>query len=233
MTILNDEADSELTFALGKVRNFQPVFFYRIASTASKTTTTKVQISFFKDVHLQNNRCHYLPRKIQQQTNHTSLMWKSILPKTNNTFSFSTYQNLNTKILICHGWYICKKKHSFSGWSLLLMRGFNMCSSKNLVSAETPCWLFRLFRKNYYLWNCCSFMFLSGINCKIDIFVKLLDFPLLIHIEHKNGHKQSPFQLVPGIGKTETFYRIFFTFCSLASVKILPFGFPDRWRPNS
>ena len=47
-------------------------------------------------------------------------------------------------------------------------------------------------------------MFLSGINCKVDIFVKLLDFPLLIHIEHKNGHKQSPFQLVPGIGKTET-----------------------------
>ena len=56
-------------------------------------------------------------------------------------------------------------------------------------------------------------MFLSGINCKIDIFVKLLDFPLLIHIEHKNGDKQSPFQLVPGIGKTETFYRFFFTFC--------------------
>ena len=70
--------------------------------------------------------------------------------------------------------------------------------------------------------------FMSGINCKVDIFVKLLDFPLLIHIEHKNGHKQSPFQLVPGIGKTETFYRIFFTFCSLASVRISLFGFPDR-----
>ena len=74
LTILNDEADSELTFALGKVRNFQPSFFYRIASTASKTTTTKVHKSFFKDIHLQHNRCHYLPRKIQQQTNHTSLM---------------------------------------------------------------------------------------------------------------------------------------------------------------
>ena len=157
-------------------------------------------------------------------------MWESILPKRTTHFHsrLRVHQHQNYAMVDTFG-----KKHSFSGWSLLLTRGFNMCSSKNLVSAETPCWLFRLFRKNYYLWNCCSFMFLSGINCKIDIFVKLLDFPLLIHIEHKNGHKQSPFQLVPGIGKTETFYRIFFTFCSLASVKILPFGFPDRWRPNS
>ena len=30
---------------------------------ASKTTTTKIHISFIKDIQLQYSRCHYLPRK--------------------------------------------------------------------------------------------------------------------------------------------------------------------------